>query len=144
MSIENLLANRALLKKQLFWLEHSYSETVKIGLKAHYEVDEFDSFENLCSRFSRMIDFLIRRMFRVIDEVEFENQGTLIDTVNRAHKRGLFEDIEIIRQIKDLRNAIAHEYIDDALKDLFEEIMALTPELIAIVKTTLMYTEKYE
>ncbi len=144
MSIENLFANRVLLEKQLFWLEHSYDETVKIGLKAQYEVEEFDSFENLCSRFSRMIDFLVRKMFRAIDEVEFENQGTLIDTVNRAHKRGLFEDIETIRQIKDMRNAIAHEYIDDALQDLFEEIMELTPELIFIVKTTLTYTGKYK
>ncbi len=144
MSIENLFANRVLLEKQLFWLEHSYDETVKIGLKAQYEVEEFDSFENLCSRFSRMIDFLVRKMFRAIDEVEFENQGTLIDTVNRAHKRGLFEDIETIRQIKDMRNAIAHEYIDDALQDLFEEIMELTPELIFIVKTTLIYTGKYK
>jgi len=144
MSIENLLLNRVLLEKQLFWLQHSYEESRKVGLKSHYEVTEFDSFENLCSRFSRMIDFLVRKMFRAIDEVEFENQGTLVDTVNNAHKRQLFDDIETIRRIKDLRNDIAHEYIDDALQDLFEDIMFLTPELITIVKATLNYTEKYQ
>jgi hypothetical protein len=144
MSRENLLENRVLLEKQLFWLNHSFDEVEKVGLKEEYEVSEFDSYENLCSRFSRMIDFLVRKVFRSIDAVEFENQGTLIDTVNHAHKRGLFEDIETIRQIKDLRNNIAHEYIDDALQDLFEDIMRLTPHLIEIAKSTLKYTEQYQ
>ena len=144
MSIENLLENRVLLEKQLFWLEHSFEETSKIGLKSSYEVEEFDSYENLCSRFGRMIDFLVRKMFRAIDAVEFENQGTLIDTVNNAHKRGLFDNIETIREIKDLRNAIAHEYIDDALQELFEDIMNLTPDLIELAKNTLKYTEQYQ
>lgn len=143
MSIENLLENRILLKKQLFWLQHSFDEVQKIGLKSEYKVSEFDSYENLCSRFSRMIDFLVRKMFRSIDAVEFENQGTLIDTVNHAHKRGLFKKIETIRQIKDLRNAIAHEYIDDELQDLFADIVRLAPPLIEITETTLHYTRQY-
>ena len=143
MSIDNLLENRILLEKQLFWLNHSFDEVQKIGLKLEYEVSEFDSYENLCSRFSRMIDFLVRKIFRSIDAVEFENQGTLIDTVNHAHKRGLFENIDIVRQIKDLRNEISHEYIDDALQDLFEDIMRLTPFLIQMAETTLKYTQQY-
>ena len=144
MSIENLLENSVLLEKQLFWLHHSFDEVQKIGLKTEYEVNEFDSYENLCSRFSRMIDFLVRKMFRSLDEVEFENQGTLIDTVNHAHKRGLFEKIDTVRQIKDLRNEIAHEYIDDALQDLFEDIVRLTPYLIEMAETTLKYTQQYQ
>jgi len=144
MSIDNLLENRILLEKQLFWLNHSFNEVQKIGLKPKYEVSEFDSYENLCSRFSRMIDFLVRKIFRSIDAVEFENQGTLIDTVNHAHKRGLFENIDVVREIKDLRNEISHEYIDDALQDLFEDIIKLTPFLIQMAETTLKYTQQYQ
>jgi len=47
-------------------------------------------------------------------------------------------------KVKDLRNDIAHEYIDDALQDLFEDIMRLTPHLIKIAKSTLKYTEQYQ
>ena len=144
MSIDNLIANNLLLEKQLFWLKHSYEEASNIGLKKQYKISEFDSYENLCSRFSRMIDFLVRKMFRAIDAVEFENQGTLIDTVNNAHKRGLFTDIETIREIKDLRNDIAHEYIDDNLQDLFEDVMRLTPLLLAMAEVTLQYVERYQ
>ena len=144
MSIDNLISNNLLLEKQLFWLKHSYEEASNIGLKKQYEISEFDSYENLCSRFSRMIDFLVRKMFRSLDAVEFENQGTLIDTVNNAHKRGLFTDIETIREIKDLRNDIAHEYIDDNLQNFFNDIMRLTPLLITMAEVTLQYVERYQ
>jgi hypothetical protein len=53
-----------LLEKQLFWIQISFDECSKIGIKQEYSIDEFG------------------------------NQGTLVDVVNNAHKRGLFEDIE--------------------------------------------------
>ncbi len=84
----------------------------------------------------------MRKVFRCIDDVEFENQGTLIDVVNHAHKRGLFKDIELIRQIKDIRNDIVHEYLDEALQSVFLDVIKIAPELIAIGLNTLAYVEK--
>ena len=84
----------------------------------------------------------MRKVFRCLDDVEFENQGTLIDVVNHAHKRGLFEDIELIRQIKDIRNEIVHEYLDEALQSVFLDVIKTAPELIAIGCNTLTYVEK--
>ena len=81
--------NIRLLQKQMNWLEISYKECKEIGLKSNYSIDEFGRFETLCSRFSRSIDFLIRKFLRTLDAYEFETQGTLVDVVNRAHKRGL-------------------------------------------------------
>ena len=94
---EKLLQDKELLIKQLRWIEISFNECKKIGIKDNYTIDEFGKFETLCSRYSRGIDFLIRKIFRTIDAYEFENQGTLIDVVNNAHKRGLFDDIDELR-----------------------------------------------
>jgi len=91
---EKLKADYVLLEKQIFWLEISYKQCSQIGIKDDYTIDEFGYFETLCSRYSRGIDFLIRKIFRSLDEFEFENQGTLIDVVNHAHKRNLFQDID--------------------------------------------------
>lgn len=139
---EKLLIDYILLKKQLFWIQLSFDECLVIGIKEAYEVDEFGKFETLCSRYSRGIDFLIRKMFRTLDEYEFENQGTLVDVVNNAHKRGLFDDIEKIRIMKDVRNTIAHEYIEDDLTEVFDEVLEYTEVLISIIKTTLSYIQK--
>ncbi len=142
MMLEKLLQDKVLLQKQLFWIRISFDECSKIGIKKEYSIEEFGKFETLCSRYSRGIDFLIRKIFRTLDEYEFENQGTLVDVVNNAHKRGLFEDIEELRIMKDVRNTIAHEYIEDDLVEVFDEVFQYCEKLITIIETTLMYIEK--
>ena len=141
MMYEKLLHDFELLKKQLFWIELSYNECLNISIKEIYTVEEFGKFEILCSRYSRSIDFLIRKIFRTIDAYEFENQGTLVDVVNNAHKRGLFEDIDELRIMKDIRNTIAHEYIEDDLVNVFDEVLEYTQKLIEIINSTLIYIE---
>lgn len=138
---EKLQQDAQLLQKQLTWLKLSYNECKVISIKDNYTIDEFGKFEILCSRYSRGIDFLIRKIFRTIDEFEFENQGTLIDVVNNAHKRGLFKDIEELRIMKDVRNTIVHEYIEDALVDVFDEVLMYTDKLITIIENTLKYID---
>ena len=143
MMIEKLKFDKKLLEKQLFWIEISFNECLKIGIQKEYTIDEFGKFETLCSRYSRGIDFLIRKNFRTLDEYEFENQGTLIDVVNNAHKRGLFEDIEDLRIMKDIRNTIFHEYIEDELVETFDEVLEYSEKLIIIIKNSLNYIDKY-
>lgn len=142
MMIEKLKLDNELLKKQLFWIEISFNECNKIGIKNSYSIEEFGKLETLCSRYSRGIDFLIRKIFRTLDEYEFENQGTLVDVVNNAHKRGLFEDVEKLRIMKDVRNTIVHEYIEDELVDVFDEVLEYTEDLIEVINNTLSYIGK--
>lgn len=136
---EKLLNDKKLLEKQLSWIEISYKECLSIGIKDEYDIDEFGKFETLCSRYSRGIDFLIRKIFRSLDEYEFENQGTLIDVVNNAHKRSLFDSVDEIRIMKDIRNTIAHEYVEDELKEIFDEVLTYSKNLIEIMINTIEY-----
>ncbi len=138
---EKLKQDAALLAKQLAWLKLSCNACKDITVKEQYTIEEFGQFEILCSRYSRGIDFLIRKIFRTIDEYEFENQGTLIDVVNNAHKRALFDNIEELRIMKDVRNTIVHEYIEDALVDVFDEVLLYAEKLIVIIENTLRYIE---
>ncbi len=140
---EKLLNDYGLLQKQLSWLEISFDECKLIGIKDSYSIDEFGRFETLCSRYSRSIDFLIRKIFRTLDEYEFENQGTLIDVVNNAHKRNLFENVDEVRMMKDIRNTIVHEYIEDELIDVFDEVLEYSEKLIIIIKNSLKYIQKH-
>jgi hypothetical protein len=138
---EKLVNDFHLLQKQLFWIDISFNECTNIGIKEKYSIEEFGKFETLCSRYSRGIDFLIRKIFRTLDEYEFENQGTLIDVVNNAHKRELFEDIDELRIMKDIRNTIVHEYIEDNLVEVFDEVLEYTEKLINIINTTIKYID---
>jgi len=139
---EKLNADYELLEKQIFWMELSYKQCKQTGIKDQYTVDEFGYFETLCSRYSRGIDFLIRKIFRTLDEFEFENQGTLVDVVNNAHKRNLFQDIDQLRLMKDMRNTIVHEYIEDNLVDVFASVLEYTQSLMDIMYSTQEYMQK--
>ncbi|HFU76963.1 MAG TPA: capsule biosynthesis protein [Epsilonproteobacteria bacterium] len=45
--------------------------------------------------------------------------------------------------MKDVRNTIAHEYIEDELTEVFEEVLEYTEKLIMTINNTLRYMEKY-
>jgi nitrate reductase NapAB chaperone NapD len=131
-----------LLQKQSEWLRISYEQCKSIGIKDAYTIDEFGYFETLCSRFSRSIDFTIRKFLRTLDAYEFENQGTLVDVINRAHKRNLFQNIDDIRTMKDIRNSIVHEYIEEELAATFNELLVYTPKLLDFMQNSLQYAKK--
>jgi uncharacterized protein YutE (UPF0331/DUF86 family) len=139
---EKMLQDYRLLEKQLKWIKISFNECRGIGIKKQYSEEEFGKFETLCSRYSRGINFVIRKVFRTIDAFEFENQGTLIDVVNNAHKRGLINDIEEFRLMNDVRNTIVHEYIEDELQAVFEDALIYAEKLIYIMENTIKYINK--
>ena len=44
--------------------------------------------------------------------------------------------------MKDIRNTIVHEYIEDDLVEVFDEVLEYTAKLINIVNTTIKYIDK--
>ena len=82
------------MRKSVLWLKRSHTKCCQIGVKEHYTEDEFDDFENLASRYARMLDAILNKVFRSIDAIELEDGGTLLDVVNRAEKRGIVDSAE--------------------------------------------------
>jgi uncharacterized protein YutE (UPF0331/DUF86 family) len=131
------------MRKSVLWLKRSYSKCIRIGVKERYTEDEFDDFENLASRFARMLDIILNKVFRSIDAAELEDGGTLLDVVNRAEKRGIVDSAERVRDLKDLRNDIVHEYETDDLQSVFRQTLDSTPELFTIAEKIERYCERF-
>ncbi len=141
--LEILGENLENLEKSLHWLRRSYEKCRRIGVKDFYEEEEFDDFENLTSRYARTSDLILRKVFRSIDAMELEDSGTLIDTVNRAEKRGLVDSGTRVRELKNLRNEIVHEYEIEDLKILFRQTLDAVPELFEVGDRVKRYCSKY-
>nr|MDT0251550.1 hypothetical protein [Endozoicomonas sp.] len=90
-----------------------------------------EKFETLTARFARMSDILIQKIFRLVDELDLESPGTVRDRINRAEKKGLIDSARDFIVIRELRNAIAHEYEEEALADIHREVLRLTPQLLS-------------
>ncbi len=108
--------------------------------------EQLERLESLTSRFARLADLLIQRIFRLIDDIELESGGTILDRVYRAEKRGLVNASEIIK-IRELRNLIAHEYANDKMPEVYAAVVTLSPVLLAVIPNVIEYvsdlTDKY-
>ena len=124
-------------------LEYSFNKCGKIGIKAKYEPEELESFESLTGRFARLSDILIQKLFRLVDELDLDFEGTVRDRINRAEKKELIASSDVFVEIRAVRNDIAHEYLPEAIEEIFVKVLELTPSLLDGVTRTMKYCEKY-
>ena len=124
-------------------LQYSFNKCSKIGIKGSYEPEELESFESFTGRFARLSDILIQKLFRLVDELDLESQGTVRDRINRAEKKELVVSADLFVEIRMVRNEIAHEYLPEAIHEIFGKVLQLTPALLDGVERTRKYCEKY-
>jgi len=92
------------------------------GLSATLEgatEQQLESAEAFTGRFARCVDLLVNKALRSLDRMELNPEGTLLDVINRAEKRGLIGRAEELREMKDVRNMIAHDYAGAKAAEIF-------------------------
>lgn len=128
------------LKQARVHLDYSYQRIE--GLAGDFKLlaeGELESVEAFCGRFARTVDLLVNKVLRSLDRVELLAQGTLIDVVNRAEKRGFVESAEDLREMKDIRNVIAHDYAGSKADEVFAFCRSQKPLLDIICDRTQDY-----
>ena len=88
----------------------SFSKCNKVNMTEGLTDNEMESLEALTSRFSRLSDILIQKVFRAIDIFDLDDEGTVRDRINRAEKKGYIDSADVFIDIRILRNEISHEY----------------------------------
>ncbi|SLM30622.1 conserved hypothetical protein [Desulfamplus magnetovallimortis] len=120
-------------------LRYSFDKCSRIDMMEGLDNEELESFEALTSRFARVSDLLIQKVFRTIDVVELEDAGTVRDRINRAAKKELISDADAFIGIRMLRNEIAHEYKSETVYVIFEKVLCMTPTLLEGIDSTIAY-----
>lgn len=93
---------------------------------------QLESAEAFTGRFARSVDLLVNKVLRCLDRVELKPEGTLLDVVNRAEQRGFVNRSEELREMKDVRNMIAHDYAGAKAAEIFAYCREQKPVLDAI------------
>lgn len=127
--------SRALLRQGLTELaatrQHlDYSYRRVAGLPPdldHVLGEQLESAEAFTSRFARAVDLLVNKVLRSLDRVELLPEGTLLDVVHGAEKRGFLAQADVLREMKGVRNAIAHDYAGARLPEIFAYCRAQKP-----------------
>lgn len=123
-------------------LEKSYRKCSTIDAMKEHSDDELESLDVLTARFARASDMLTHKVLPLIDMIELEPTGSFLDTINRAEKRGLIESAFLFKEIRELRNEIAHEYSLRDLEELFTDVIRLTPHLLRAMASVRAFVTK--
>jgi len=129
------------LDKAIVALDYSYNKCCDIGKKTEYDLEEQESFEALTSRFARATDILTQKALKTLFALLQENVKTKIDAANLAEKLELVENADVLLNIRELRNQIAHEYTRQQLNTLFMDTLRYIPDLKIIVQNLEKYIE---
>jgi hypothetical protein len=134
----------SLLRAAALVLEESRSRVAAFAerLGGELNVGERESCEALTSRFTRLNDFLVQRVFRTLDQIELLDEGTPLDRLQRAEARGVIVSAGRWRELRLLRNAIAHDYLIESADRVLGESLAAAPELLETVERLLRYVVK--
>jgi hypothetical protein len=115
-------------------LEYSYKKCKRTRTKKRYTIEEQDTFENLTSRFARLSDIIIQRIFKTIHSLDLDDINTVRDSINLAEKKNLIKSAKEMIEIRELRNSIVHEYIPDVIRAIYIKTKKITPSLLENVR----------
>ena len=98
--------------------------------KNKFDFEELNQFEALCSRFARLSDIYTQKLLKPVFILLKEDVTLFLDRVNMGEKIGFITNSEDIKRIRTLRNNIAHDYLMDDYKEIFEKVLILSPILV--------------
>jgi len=140
--LAQLNENFVLLEKSMTALAYSYEKCDAIGEKSEYDLEEQESFEALTSRFARTSDILTQKVLKTLFMVLQENIKTIIDAANFLEKLEIIDEAENLLNIREIRNQIAHEYVDSDITALFFDVLRYVPEMKKIIENVKIYYEQ--
>ena len=84
---------------------------------------------------------LFQRVFRSIDAIELQDEGSGIDRLNRMEKRGVIPSAREWRSLRELRNSIVHDYLIESSDSVLHESHRRANELLETVANLKRYIE---
>ena len=129
------------LEKALKSLNYSYAKCTILADKKDLDQADQESFEALTSRFARTADLLTQKVLKSLFSLIHERPKTFLDAANLLEKLEIIKNAEQIINISELRNQIAHEYVDDDLHELFVDVLKFVPELEKVFENVKIYIE---
>ncbi|HAL57482.1 MAG TPA: hypothetical protein DCP63_13685 [Bacteroidetes bacterium] len=138
----SLMEDWRLLAKSMGHLRASYDKCLGMSVKSEYSVDELERFESLTARFARVSDIYTQRILKTLVALQRELAPTFIDRVNLCEKLGIVPSAADLRAVRDLRNSISHEYLDEDQEAFFRDVLGHVPKLLSSVQMTEDYVRR--
>ena len=130
------------LKKASALLQSAVDKYEPYDLEHIYSADELEFYDALSFRFEKCVE-LILNFFRTM-ELFFESRqsDTLRDRLLLMQKFEIVEDIDSWMEARLLRNKIAHAYLPEEIKDIYQEIFNGAERIIVTIDKISLFLSK--
>jgi len=133
--------NLALLDQSVKHLAYSFNKCLSSDLSGNLSEEELEALEALAARFARTSDIFTQKVLVSLLQLLQEDHPTFIDRMNFCEKIGVISSANILYEIRALRNAIAHEYRQTNLTELYGKILENKPALTESINMTTRYID---
>jgi len=132
------------INKQFWALESSYNHIKKLNLDELVSYEDLEPVDAYLDRFSRFVDYLFSQLFRTIYMIENMSweHPTNRQLALFVVKKWLVDSLDNLSSLKQLRNKLAHEYIDTDTEFVINQINNFLPLLSKILENVETYYEK--
>jgi nucleotidyltransferase substrate binding protein (TIGR01987 family) len=119
---------------------HSARKAIPFDPERQYSPDELEPYDALVTRFERTIEVFLK-LFRTIELFETAESGSTVrDCLGLMCKLGIIMDVEQWMEMREVRNRIAHDYVPDRIKGIYE---LLTTTYLPNITRALAAAEAY-
>jgi len=119
-----------LLNKAQGHLEYSLERVEQIDLETSLNNETLEILDSFATRFLRLYEVLINQNLRTCLQLLGEYQKTTIDNLNKAEGLEMITSADHMNYIRMLRNKVAHEYVEDEWKLIYQELIEYSMHLL--------------
>lgn len=117
------------VKKTKTLLQASVKKYIPYDAEHIYTPDELEYYDSLSFRFEKCVEMVIN-FFRGLELFIYAKQSdTLRDRLLVMQKINIIKDIDFWMEARLLRNKIAHTYLPEEIKDIYQEIHDSSQEI---------------
>ena len=134
MQREYILRSFEDLKRAVVLLKSSLESYKPYDPTKEYSPNEMEYYDSLSFRFEKAVELTLS-FFKTLEIYLFgEQSDTLRTRLLRLQKAGYVGDVDFWISARVLRNKIAHTYLPNELKDIYDSVVRLGDEIIREVK----------
>mgnify|MGYP001574555440 CR=1 FL=1 len=127
------------VKKSIALLKTSVKKFKSYDAKKIYTPDELEPYDSLSFRFEKSLEVILSFFKGLEIYLYSKSSDTLRDRLLKIQKLNLIDDVDFWMQARLLRNRIAHSYLPEQIKDIYEEIIIKSKIIFELEKNIKKY-----
>lgn len=127
------------IEKSRDLLKASVDKFIPYDVEHIYTPDELEYYDSLSFRFEKCVELTLN-FFRSLELfLDLQQSDTMRDRLLAMQKIEIVDEIDFWKEARLLRNKVAHAYLPDEIKDIYQKIFDSSQKIFATIERIKVY-----